>query len=353
MDLRHNGHKLLYHLPRVVRWQKGERIPPLHVELGTGPKCNSGCVYCFTSFQQKKAGRLMDRQTLLHVMEACGRGQVRSVAILGDGEPTLHPDLAEAVALGAQQGLDIGMGSNGILLDEALARRLLPHLVWIRFTVSAATAETYQKVHQGQPGEFEQVIDNMRRAVEIKRQEGLAVTIGSQTILTPENLPEVVVAAQLNRSLGVDYLALKQASLSPQNAFHIDYETYEAAKPLLEEAESFGTEQFKVMVSWNKLLSHGKKGYGKCRGWMFLWHVVGSGDVYPCSELVGREEYHLGNLGRQSVQEILESDQYGRVAEAMDTLLNMDEECAVCCRHDAINAFLWELEQRPEHINFI
>ena len=46
-----DGHKLMWHLDRVSQWQAGERVAPLHVDMGISAGCNMACKYCYGVIQ--------------------------------------------------------------------------------------------------------------------------------------------------------------------------------------------------------------------------------------------------------------------------------------------------------------
>ena len=48
---RMDSHKLLWHLDTVRKWYDGERIAPLHIDLGITTGCNLACTYCYGVLQ--------------------------------------------------------------------------------------------------------------------------------------------------------------------------------------------------------------------------------------------------------------------------------------------------------------
>jgi len=351
LDYNQGSHKLLYHLDRVLEWSKGGPVFPLHLEIGTGPKCNFRCVFCFTEFQ-KANNYTLDRDTFLKIMDEAHKYGVRSIGILGDGEPTLNGALAEAITYGGTRGLDIGLSTNGLLFSEELAKSILPNLVWIRFTTCAATAATFEKIHQIPQKNFDTVLGNIRKSVEIKKQLGLPVTIGMQMVMVPENISEVVDAARLAKSLGVDYFVAKPTSISPNNQFSFDLDLYSQNQALLGLVEKESTDNFSAHVSWKKVNSRGIKPYEQCYGYAFLFQVTGNGEVFPCSHLVGKPEFLLGDFKTETLEEMVHGSRYQQVIKNIQDL-NVREDCATCCRHESINEFLWGLKNPPDHINFI
>ena len=46
-----DSHKLFWHLERLESWQKGERIAPLHIDMGISSGCNMA--FCYGVIQNR------------------------------------------------------------------------------------------------------------------------------------------------------------------------------------------------------------------------------------------------------------------------------------------------------------
>ena len=141
-----DGHKLLWHLDRVLAWQKGERIAPLSIDVGLSKGCNIRCEYCFGQMQgngyKDKANIVFPREALLNYVQDAGKIGVRSMALIGEGEPTLNPAVYDAIIEGKKAGVDMSLGTNGVIFDKgSKGEEALRNLTWIRFNISAATKE--------------------------------------------------------------------------------------------------------------------------------------------------------------------------------------------------------------------
>ena len=51
-DLILDGTKLSWHLDRVEKWQKGERIAPITIDMALTRACNYSCGFCYAMFQE-------------------------------------------------------------------------------------------------------------------------------------------------------------------------------------------------------------------------------------------------------------------------------------------------------------
>jgi MoaA/NifB/PqqE/SkfB family radical SAM enzyme len=358
---RMDGHKLYWHLDRVSDWLQGKRIAPIHIDVGLSKGCNIRCEYCFGALQgnfgAKGAKVFFPREPLLRYVREAGELGVRSMAFIGEAEPLLNPHVYDAIQEGARAGVDVALGTNGILFDKgAKGEAALARLRWMRFNISAASEPAYKRIHGS--GQFKTAVDRIRFCVETKRRLGLSVTVGLQMVLTPTDADQVVPLAKLGRELGVDYLVVKQCSDTVDNDLGVfkklgDYESYSDA---LRAAEAESAPGYAVIIKWLKIGNQGVRGYEKCLGVPFLLYSSGDGKLYPCGMCFdpGRgmeEDYRMGDLTKQSFREILHSERYW---EVVDRVSRLDVKgCYSNCRTHAINEFVWMLKHPPEHMNFV
>ncbi|WP_345993123.1 radical SAM protein [Sulfurimonas sp. HSL-1716] len=352
-----DGHKLLWHLDRVADWQQGKRIAPLHIDMGISTGCNQACRYCYGSIQGNVSYQKNDNMPTERVKsffkDAKDAG-VRSIALIGEGENTLHPDLIEIVEYGKSINMDLGMATNGMNIPRDKIKNLLESLVWIRVNLSASTPEKFHHIHRVSKNMFEHVLENIRLMVNMKKEYNLSTTIGIQMVMLNDNIQDVVRLAEIGRELGVDYFVVKPTSDTANNDLGSDYGKYNDSQDVFTQAESFSTDNYKVIIKWNKILTGGKKEYNVCNGTKFLLQISGNGNVFPCGHWfdIEKEKYLMGNIIENSFMDILASERYWQVQENMKNV-NVHTGCESNCRHEYINRFLYNLQQKPDHINFI
>jgi len=354
-----DGHKMLWHLDRVTEWNDGKRIAPIHIDVGLSKGCNVKCEYCYGATQGNLFSRqkevTFEREPLLRYFRTAGESGVRSMAIIGEAEPTLNPYLYEAIAEGKRAGVDISLATNGILFDDGEAgEQALRDLTWIRFNISACDYSSYREVHGSK--EFDKFVQKVKFCVETKKKNNLSVTIGFQMVLTPNNVKYAVGLAKLGKELGVDYLVIKQCSDTVDNDIGVynQLDVYHSFEDTLKEAESHTTDSYNVIVKWYKINNEGKRCYDSCLGVPFLLYSSGDGKLYPCGMFFDdkTDEYLMGDLLTQSFSEILSSDRYWEVVEKV-TEIDVHTKCYSNCRTNAINEFVWKVKHPPEHVNFV
>lgn len=348
-----DSHKMIYHVERVHDWLKGKLVWPLYLEIAPCGGCNHRCIFCAVDYLKYKP-HFLRKDLFLKVLRIAGTSGVRSIMYAGEGEPLLHPAITEIVAFTKKCGIDVSMTSNGVLLTEALREPLLKDLSWLRVSLNAGRPETYARVHRTGLQDFPRVLENLRRAVELKRRKKFHVTIGVQMLLIPENKREVFELAKILKKIGVDYLSIKPYSQHPLSGSRIDPEfRYGSFMKMEKRLRGIETEAFKVIFRLETMrrLDAGRD-YEHCYGLPFWAYIDACGDVYACSAFLGKKEFCFGNIYRTSFGSIMKSARRRQIikkaADRLDT-----HECRQVCRMDKINSYLWELKHPGPHVNFI
>ncbi|MBF0358982.1 MAG: radical SAM protein [Magnetococcales bacterium] len=356
-----DGHKMLYHLDRIADWQGGKRFAPVHIDMGLTKFCNVACIYCYAVVQNMTKGTMIQEEALMRYIEDCGRLGVRSIGFIGDGEPTLNPALYDATVLAKKLGIDTAMATNGLLIDMDRAPEMLRDMSYIRINLSAGNAEGFKRVHQSASKNFDILVEKIRSLVKIKKEQNLKCTIGLQMVLIPECFDQVIPEAELGAELGVDYFVIKQCSDSEYQEIGIDYDDYRAMGDVLKQAESLSTADYVVQAKWNKLnvsddtaiYKNGMRKYDICYGTPFILQISGNGKVYPCGPFFNKDRFLIGDLHEDSFYDLVKGDRYWSVQEDIIKSVDVHKDCAIGCRQDYVNKFLWDLKNPPEHKNFI
>jgi len=355
-----DSNKMLWHLGNVAKWQKGENVAPVHIDMGLSKGCNQHCVFCYGMFQGnefKKGYEIhFSGEPLFNFLRDAAALGVKSIGFIGEGEPLVNPDVYKAVQIGKDSGIDIAMATNGELLDKDEALEMLKRLTYLRFNVSAGTERAYRDIHKVKPGVFDKVIENIAYCAKLKKEHNLPVTIGLQMVLMPYAIDQVIPLAKLGKELGVDYLVVKHCSDSPDRSLEIDHSKYLDAVEIFKEAEAISDEKYGVVIKWSKLTNEGKKCYDKCQAVpFFMMRVSGDGKLFPCAQFFDhrQDEFMIADLNKVRFKEAMYSKRYKEVVGAIQNL-NVHTECMTNCKENSINEFLWNLtNNKPEHINFV
>jgi radical SAM protein with 4Fe4S-binding SPASM domain len=355
--------KALWHMERIMdHYDKGKRIPPVHIDMGIAKFCNIKCVFCYGLFQTP-APVFIQRDALLQTMRDAGEIGVKSIGIIGDGEPTCNPHLYEALEEGKKAGLDLSLSTNGILIKTDEQREcILRNCKWMRFCLSAGSREGYKKIHGFDL--WEKAIQSVKDMVRVKKEKGYECDIGLQAVFVPTLMAEEMVKeAQLAVDLGVDYFVIKQCSLPDEEnksgMMNFDLTDYDKPEIIdaLKRAESLSTDKTKIIVKWEIIKQKGNKPYQGCLSIPLISEMSGNGDWYPCGYMFGenskfKDEYRFGNVHQISLKDMFNSDRYWNIIEKMKKF-DVHNDCAGCCRMDKCNEFIFNYLNKPKGINFI
>ena len=303
-------------LPRLPDLRK------LYVEPTTA--CNLNCRTCIRNTWEDPEQHMemgVFRQ-LVAQMEALPK--LERVVFSGLGEPLTHPDLLEMVGLVRERGLDVTIGSNGLLLDRALSRELVS-LGVDRLVVSldGVTPETYAGVRGAMISE---VLDNLRGLNEAKQElRTLTPALGIEFVALRSNIAELADLTGLASRLGAARVLVSNVlAYTDEMRDEILY-GYEPRPPL----ETGGWPvNLDAWVMWGTLhlprMHWGAE--QRCRFVHDQAAVVGwDGRVAPCYALAhsysyltvdGRRKevsrYTLGDITEQPLLEIWTSEDYCR-----------------------------------------
>lgn len=352
-DLRIDSHKLHFHPGRISKWLEGKIIYPITVEISPSAACNHRCIFCGLDYLGYR-NRFLNKDLILSNLQQMKERGVKAVVLAGEGEPLLNRDTPEIIRRISEFGLDAAMSTNGVLFTDEVAKKCLPAMTWLRFSVNGAAPDAYKAVHRARSGDFEKVLNNIAHAVEVKRAGSLNTTIGVQLVLLPHNHQNIISFAQHLKNLGVDYFTVKPYSQHPQSRSTIDpnfsYADFTEIKTALDDLGDASFQVFFRADSMNKLLRHERK-YEHCLGIPFWAYIDANGAVWPCLAYVGEEAFCLGSLKTQSFMLLWESERCRSIIHQMS---RMDiSRCREICRLDSINEYLHQIVNPGTHVNFI
>jgi radical SAM protein with 4Fe4S-binding SPASM domain len=156
-------------------------------------------------------------------------------------------------------------------------------------------------------------------------------------------------ATKLCKILGVDYLQFRPMQIHNNGKF--EYNLTDIARNI-RRCMNESVDGFKVLYSKHKYDMMKDKEYGrnykKCYGHQFATVIAADARVYVCCHMRGYDKYCLGDLRKNTFEEIWNSQQRKRVVENIDF-----KDCVPLCRDNTFNQILWNIKQPREHVNFL
>lgn len=218
-------------LREYITWQRELRrspdeVPfpqhgPLSVNLDLTTACNFSCPHCVDS-RLLNTGDYLDIETVKKSIDTLQRNGLRSVILIGGGEPTIHKNFEEIVMFSKDRGLQVGIATNGSRLDKVSAvAETLREGDWLRISIDAGRESTFFKSHRPRGRlSLESILEGVRSIKKLnpRIQAGYSYVIVWKGVvvngyeLTP-NIDEMEQAVKNAREYSFDYVSFKPCLL--------------------------------------------------------------------------------------------------------------------------------------------
>ena len=297
---------------------------PLYVQLGPSSSCNFRCVMCWdhgpgaagddrlrqraedshaaaatTSMSAGRRNGLFEFDRLPGLLDDLLNMGTRRIKLTGRGEPLLHPQWREMIALVKRKGMRCTLTTNGSLLEEGDAELLAGlGLDEIEISLNAATEATYAEIHaRGGAEGFHRILSWVRRLADAKRAKRSRHPRAILSfVVLKNNYAEIAELPAVAERYGFEQIALRRVSFPEgARAYMLDREdvvhlqqvlarTIErcAGKPL---AHNCGE-----ILRWGPSLTHRSPEEHNLLlatpcyvGWYFC-QIQADGSVYPCCQ---------------------------------------------------------------------
>lgn len=180
------------------------RVPDAHklyIEVTTG--CNLQCSTCIRNVWTDPIAPMKQITFENILLSLDGLPELKRVIFTSFGEPLTHPRILDMIAAVRARGLDVTLGSNGLLLTPKISKELLKLGVdRLVVSVDGVKPETYEEVRGA---ELFEVLRNLKQLNEIKAQMNtLMPSLVIEFVALKTNLHELGgltgLATQLNAS---------------------------------------------------------------------------------------------------------------------------------------------------------
>ena len=342
-----DGSKIAHHPERVQAWQRGERIAPITIDMALTRQCNYGCKFCYAHLQENERHPITE-SVMERFLTDCAEMGVKGISFVSDGESTISPAFKFSVKRGYELGIDMAVGTNGLLFTKEWAEELLPCLTYVRVNFSGGTKSRYSEIMGVKPEFYDRVCQNIADMMAVKREKNLSVTIGMQMVLMPSMADQIIPFAELAKALRPDYAIIKHCSDDEDGSIGIDYGKYAALEGTLKEVEALSDDRTQIVVKWSKIGSEGKRQYQRCYGPPFIMQLSGSGLVAPCGMLFNDRyrKFHIGNIVQDSFKTLWQSDRYWEVMDYLASeQYNAQVSCGSLCLQHKTNEVLDSLKR--------
>ena len=280
---------------------KPERFVPLVMSWNVTRECNMKCSHCYINATDKKLDNELTTKEAKVLMDQIYQVS-RPLLILSGGEPLLRPDIFELIEYGSAKGLKMGLGSNGSLIDDAVAAKLkAAGIATVSISLDSNIAAQHDEF-RGVSGAWEKAVN----ACKALRNNNVLVQVN--TTLTQQNYNQIDDIMSLAEGIGVENFHLfflvptgrgtKLTDISPQKYEDMITNTFaKVSKHRLNVRPSCAPQFMRIAKGMGLDMRQWIRG---CIAGMYYCRIYPNGDVTPCPYL----PIKLGNVREKSFSEI-------------------------------------------------
>lgn len=286
---------------------------PLYLQVELHQICNLRCPMCTIGIPEANKKYISEKRmswdTYEKIILEGEKYGCPSLNPQGINEPLLDNELEKYIKFASQHGFfDIMMNTNATLLSEERAKNLLKcGLTRLRFSLDAATEDTYKKVRIG--GKYEVVMKNIDRFIQMRNEQGLQLpVIGVNFVKTSLNEHEEQQFIE-KWSDKADFIAIQE--FVPPETEH-DYSSFFPSDSVYR-TEMY--EGFNCQQPWQRFFIHN------------------TGEVCPCCAFFS-SELSIGNVNKSSLYDLWHSQPMNQLREIHKTGKFWENEwckkCVMC-----------------------
>jgi radical SAM protein with 4Fe4S-binding SPASM domain len=270
---------------------------PSSIQLYLTLRCNQSCLFCFNrSISGSAFCKDMDVRDAFALSRLLTGAGICEIDLLG-GEPMLVPWIEDFVGCVADSGIALNISTNGSSPDA------LHSLSQIRSDLInvGVSLHGFSRIHNTLVG-----ADNFSKAVTgIKKMIANGKAPIVKSVLTRENMHEIHSLVHHLGDLGVKkYFLLHEDIIgtrkTPPNFSYPEFRAFYAKLK-----EEYGETMYIGFVAASGFYKYGKQSSSRCDAGTKKIAVMPDGTVFPCNLFSGFKEFCLGNIFRESVDEIL------------------------------------------------
>ena len=245
-------------------------IAPISINLDLTTACNFRCDHCIDWDILNTRNNHEEEVLKSSLAEMTKRG-LKSVILIGGGEPTVYPGFCDMVRYIKGLGLQVSVVTNGSGNKKILEiADVLDERDWVRLSLDSGTNDTFIRMHK--PINKTTTLENICEWVPKVKAKNPAFQFGFSFIIVwkgaereadvkiVENIHEMEMATKLARDYQFDYIAMKPFLVRSESGSEVmDPEGADAElaamtariRKLVDACKEHQTDTFKVLESTN------------------------------------------------------------------------------------------------------
>lgn len=194
--------------------------------------CNLSCRHCYINPEQH-GRQTLDISTISAWLKCfADRHQNANLIFLG-GEPTLHPDLSEAVRIAKKLGfVSVTIDTNGYLFHDILSKVSPSDLDYFSFSLDGASPDTNDELRG--KGCFDACVSGIRKAKKRGFHTSLIYTVSSLNIYELGNMPDLLKKLEIDRFF-IQVIGVRGKSVNSEKSLQVSRKQWSDIVPKVAE----------------------------------------------------------------------------------------------------------------------
>tara|TARA_B110000459_G_scaffold182271_1_gene210322 strand:- start:738 stop:1907 length:1170 start_codon:yes stop_codon:yes gene_type:complete len=334
----------------------GDNKAPFVIELDPTTVCDLACPGCISGDllnQKNPLDRGFSKDKMGEITNDIIKSKVTAVILIGGGEPLGHPTTIELIKKLGENGIQIGLTTNGTLMGKNIDI-IAKYVSWTRVSMDAGTDEMFKNLRPTRLGKskFNIVIENMRALAKKKigilgysflirtKEDGLIENAAGSSIglINHTNIYEIYEAAKLAKDIGCDYLEVKPSYDDFHQLVMHSEKDMKVAKAQIEMAKTLEDQNFRILESVmlesslnREEIGNQEKKYSHCSSAELRTLITPSG-AYVCPYFRGESSKKIGDLRFETLSEMWNGEKRKSVMKKLDP--SKDCKSLHCIRHE-------------------
>lgn len=335
-----NSHKILFHYGKILEEIAAGQTAfnPVAVEIHPTAMCNHRCIHC--SYKERNENRAtLSKKVMDELVDSIIKMKVRAVYFSGGGEPTLYHGLKEYVNQLYSHGVECAILTNGSCFEQVGLISIADKLNYIAVSLPGVDKETFMTITG---------TDNLAQVLalphRIKDKHGeQSPIIGARIVLTNKNYTTVDDLLRIAKESGFDYALFKIVRDYEDNGQGLDKAGEAFLRDRIAKISDLDDEftNLKSIFNYRSLPDFVDKCWVNQYG--LLANVSTDGRVYPNIVEIDKEEFCIGNLYEERLEDMWNSPRHLAV-KAASNLKWLQGSCRNC-RAMSYNSIINEIRK--------
>lgn len=306
---------------------------PPEIDVHPTSICNLNCMHCIGASKKPVQKFSLTKKELLGIVEDMNiynlnlkddNLRIKRIKFSGEtGEPLINPNTKFAIRKAIEDGYEVGLLTNGTQLAGEI-RQTMMGAKFICISLDAASTKVFSKLKGVNENIFNLVLANIKKLVELKKDQNSDLEIGMGFVLSPVNYREVGAFIELAKDAGVDYARIRAPFGVMAKA--ITSTMWEEIHTDLHRQAHLADDLFGIFFVNETDDKKSVSDFHSCPAHAFLAFIEPQGNVFPCCLVTQPSTVSFGNIKHSGLMDIW----FGKAKEGVLKQLDPSKICPAC-----------------------